>query len=64
MIIPLLPKPGDLVKVKTKLDGSKLALVIESHYSSLGVEWAVKPLDHACTVICSPCDLEVISESR
>jgi hypothetical protein len=64
MIIPLLPKPGDLVKVKTKLDGSKLALVIEPHYSSFGVEWAVAPLDHSRAVICSPCDLEVISESR
>ena len=59
-------KIGDLVKVKTKHYGTKLALVIEPHYSSLGVEWVVKPLglDHPRNILCFPCDLEVVSESR
>ena len=56
---------GDLVRVKTKHYGAKLALVVGSYYEPhLGVEWIVKPLDHPRSMICSSCDLEVISESR
>jgi len=57
-------KVGDLVKVKTKHYDTKLALVIEAHYSSLGIGWVVKPLDSPCDILCFPCDLEVVSESR
>ena len=57
-------KAGDLVKVKTKLEGEKLALVIEPHFSSYGREWIVKRVDQHRMTICSPCDLEVLSEGR
>ena len=54
---------GDLVRVKTNY-GTKLALVVGFYYEPhLGVEWIVKPQDHPRSVICSSCDLEVISES-
>ena len=55
---------GDLVRVKTKHYGTTLAVVVEPHYSNLGMEWIVKPLDHPRNVICSPCDLEVVSAGR
>jgi hypothetical protein len=59
-------KVGDLVRVKTKHYGTKLALVIGSYTYDIafGVGWVVQPLDHPRSVICSSCDLEVISESR
>ena len=56
---------GDLVRVETKHYGTKLALVIGTYYGPhVGVEWIVKPLGESRSVICSSCDLEVISESR
>jgi len=56
---------GDLVRVETKHYGSKLGMVIGSYYEIHdGLEWIVKPLDQSRNMICSPCDLEVISESR
>ena len=56
-------KVGDLVKVKTN-EGDQLALVVEPHFSSYGREWIVQRVDHHRMTICSPCDLEVLSESR
>ncbi len=55
---------GDLVKVKTKLEGEQLALVIEPHFSSCGREWIVKRVGQHRMTICSPCDLEVVNASR
>ena len=57
-------KVGDLVKVKTKHEGEKLALVISKHFHSVGVEWMVQRLDGARLTLCQSCDLEVVSESR
>ena len=53
-------KVGDLVRVKTKYYGTKLAVVVAPH----GIEWVVKPFNHPRNMICFPCDLEVISASR
>ena len=56
---------GDLVKVQTKHYCQKLAVIVRHHHSSVfGLEWVVKPLDHTRNVICSPCDLEVVSAGR
>ena len=57
-------KVGDLVKVETKHEGKKLAVVVEPHFSKMGREWLVKRLDSHRMTIASPCDLEVVSESR
>ncbi len=58
-------KVGDLVKVQTKHEGQKLAVVVKPHYSStFGLEWIVKPLDASRNVCCQPCDLEVVSAGR
>ncbi len=51
---------GDLVKVQTKHEGEKLAVVVSQH----GIEWKVKRLDSSSMTICFPSDLEVISASR
>jgi len=53
-------KVGNLVKVKTKHYGTMIAVVVKKHFSSLGTEWIVHPINHPRQVICSPCDLEVI----
>jgi len=55
---------GDLVKVQPKHYASMLAVVVERYCSSRGVEWVVRPLEHPRSVICSPCDLEVVSANR
>ena len=57
-------KAGDLVKVKTKYEGDQLALVVEPHFSSYGREWIVQRVKHHRMTICSPCDLEMVNESR
>lgn len=57
-------KIGDLVKVQTKHEGGKLAVIIEPNFSIMGREWIVKRVDSHHLTICSPCDLEVISEQR
>ena len=55
---------GDLVKVETKHEGKKLAIVVEPYYSELGREWLVKRLDSPRMTIASACDLELVSEGR
>jgi len=55
---------GDLVKVKTKHEGEKLAVVVSQHFSPIGIEWKVKRLDSSYMTLCCPSDLEVVSESR
>jgi len=57
-------KTGDLVKVKTKHEGEKLAVVVSQHFSPIGIEWKVKRLDSSSMTICFPSDLEVISAGR
>lgn len=55
-------KIGDLVKFETKYEGTKLGLIVDEHWSDLGMEWVVKPVEGARNVICSHIDLEVVSE--
>ena len=60
---------GDLVKVETKHEGKKLAIVVEPvprgvYYSELEREWFVKRLDSPRMTIASACDLELVSEGR
>ena len=55
---------GDLVTVKTKYEGKKLAVVIEPHFSAVGREWIVKRTDTYRMTIAAPCDLEVVSAAR
>ena len=55
---------GDLVKIQTKHEGDKLAVVVEPHFSTVGREWIVKRTDTYRMTIAAPCDLEVVSEAR
>lgn len=55
---------GDLVKVKTKYEGKKLAVIVEPHFSTIGKEWLVRRIDSHRMTIAAPCDLEVINASR
>tara|TARA_R100001594_G_scaffold64632_1_gene98956 strand:- start:364 stop:534 length:171 start_codon:yes stop_codon:yes gene_type:complete len=55
-------KVGDLVKVKTKYEGWKLALIVGLHSCPLGLDYVVKRLDVEHRTIASPCDLEVVSQ--
>jgi hypothetical protein len=56
---------GDLVKVKTKHYGTKIALVTEVVKDSFGCDVLVQPLSHHRKYIrCNPSDVEVISASR
>ena len=56
---------GDLVKVKTKHYGTKIALVTEVVEDSFGCDVLVQPLNHhRIMILCNPWDLEVISASR
>lgn len=55
-------KVGDLVKVWTKYEGKKLAIVVEQHCNTYGIEWKVKRLDTNCFTLCQSCDVEVVSE--
>ena len=57
-------KVGDLVKVKTRRKGTKLAIIVDNHFSSIGVEWVVQPVDCSRQVVCAGVDLEVISETK
>ena len=57
-------KIGDLVKVQTKHEGEKLAVVVEPRFSTVGREWIVKRTDTYRMTIAAPCDLEVVSEAR
>ena len=52
---------GDLVKVKTKYEGEKLALIVDYHGSSTGLDYVVRRLDSVRETIASACDLEVVS---
>ena len=54
-------KIGDLVKVRTKHYGTMTAIVVREHFSNLGRQWIVQPSNHPRQVVCSLCDLEVIS---
>ena len=54
-------KIGDLVEVETKHEGTKIAVIVSYHWSSIGREWIVQIPNHHCQTICSPCDLKVIS---
>ena len=55
-------KIGDLVEVKTKYEGTKIAVIVDTHWSnSIGREWIVQIPNHPRQTICSPCDLEVVS---
>ena len=56
---------GDLVKVKTKHYGTKIALVTEVVKDSFGCDVLVQPLSHHRKYLrCNPADVEVISASR
>ena len=55
-------KVGDLVKVETKYEGKKLAVVIEPYYGTGMLEWVVKRLDSYDMTIADPCDLELVSK--
>ena len=55
-------KIGDLVKFETKYEGVKLGLIVDEHWSDLGMDWVVKPIEGTRNVICSHIDLEVVSE--
>ena len=56
---------GDLVKVKTKHYGTKIALVITINDDIFGCDVLVQPLNHhRIMMLCNPCDLEVINASR
>ena len=57
-------KVGDLVRVRTKHEGDKLAVIVEPNFSIMGREWIVKRVDSHHLTICSPVDLEVVSEGR
>ena len=54
-------KIGDLVEVKTKYEGTKIAVIVDAHYSAIGREWIVQIPNHPRQTICSPCDLKVVS---
>ena len=54
-------KVGDLVEVKTKYEGTKIAVIVDDHYSAIGREWIVQIANQPRQTICNPCDLEVIS---
>ena len=56
-------RKGDLVKIQTKFEGQKLAVVLKEYYSTYGREWLVQRLDINRQTVCSPCDVEVVSES-
>jgi len=57
-------KIGDLVKVQTKNNGKIIGVVVEKYFSNFGIEWTVQPTTPGRRVICSPVDMEVISEQR
>lgn len=64
-------KPGDLVQVDRVAlpsfvteNRSDLAVIIKPHYSSVGVEYVLKPLDSGGQIVCSPCDFKIISASK
>ena len=57
-------KIGDLVKVQTKHYGERIGIIIEPYHSAVGCEWIVKVMEDTRRVICSPCDLEVVSAGR
>ena len=57
---------GDLVSVKTKRDGIKLGILVESYhrFDWKGDEWRVKMLDHPRDIHAAECDLEILNENR
>ena len=55
---------GNLVKVQTKNNGNIIGVVVEKYFSNLGIEWIVQPTTPGRRVICSPVDMEVVSENR
>ncbi len=55
---------GNLVKVQTKNNGNIIGVVVEKYFSNLGTEWVVQPTTPGRRVICSPVDMEVVSENR
>ena len=56
-------KPGDLVKVQLKHGQHGFGIIISERFSSIGREWIVKITGNDGLTICSPVDLEVVSES-
>jgi|TARA_Y100000310_G_scaffold156644_1_gene156055 hypothetical protein len=50
-------KVGDLVKVKTKLYGTKLGVIIKDGMDG----WFIQPTDHPRMIIANSKDVEVIS---
>lgn len=56
-------KAGDLVKVWTKHEGKKLAIVVGmKHRTTYGIEWKVKRLDADYFTYVQSCDMEMVSE--
>ena len=55
---------GNLVKVRTKNNGDIIGVVVEKYFSNLEIGWIVQPTTPGRRVICSPIDMEVISEQR
>ena len=53
-------KVGDLVKVETKLYGTKIGLIVKHGMDG----YFIQPVDHPRTIIGREEDCEVISESR
>ena len=56
-------KVGDLVNVKTRLDGIKLAIIIKELRMRDNM-WLVNPINHPRNIYALECDLEVVNESR
>lgn len=62
-------KPGDLVKVQMTPTNSgrvktAFGIIISEHMSPIGRDWIVKITGVDGLTICSPIDMEVISESK
>ena len=53
---------GDLVKVWTKHEGKKLAIVVSQQYRTYGTEGKVKRLDADYFTFVQSCDMEMVSE--
>ena len=56
-------KVGDLVNVKTRRDGIKLAIIIKKLRMRDDM-WLVAPINHPRDIYALECDLEVVNESR
>ena len=56
-------KVGDLVNVKTRRDGIKLAIIIKELRMRDNM-WLVNPINHPRNIYAHERDLEIVNESR